>query len=332
MARSGDPTAALERLDDSCASALPGLVSALPRYLDADQALAYVLAPVEPTALDRCHALGPRPGFEQRFRAFIARAPRRFAAYDPHRPEPWQRNRPLRRADFPAPGHLDRLPFFREVIIPEGLGRHFLRVLVCDGPVLLGWVGAFRDDPFSPRERRLLAALVPALRCRLRFERAASSNALRAAALPAILDAIGDPAFLLGPHGEVREANRLGEALLRRRGPRLRAALRSAARGDAAEGLTVQRITSSGKPATLAVRCTDPEDIGDRALRMALRHDLSPAHERVLARLVRGEGNRAIARRLGLAEGTVELYVGRILERTGAENRSALIARFFEEA
>lgn len=46
-----------------------------------------------------------------------------------------------------------------------------LRVLVCEGPSLLAWVGAFRHEPFTTRERWLLDQLVTPLRDRLTLER-----------------------------------------------------------------------------------------------------------------------------------------------------------------
>ena len=331
--RSRELAAELERLEEGQASALPALAGRLLGYLGADQALCYVLAPNEPPTLEQCHARGLRPGFEQRFAAFLRGAPRRFGLYDPLRPEPWQRNRPLREVDFPDPDGRWQLPFFKDLVPSEGIAPSFVRLLVCEGGELLGWVGAFREGPFDERERRLLGALAPALRRRLRFERAIGGTALQAAALPAVLDAIAGAAFLLGPRGSLQQANRLGEGLLQRDAKRLRATLRALAEGaPARRPWSVQRVRCDGVPDHfLAVRRFDQARLDDRVIRAGLRWGLSPKVERVLARLARGESNRAIAKRLGYAEGTVELYVSKILARAGAEGRAALLAKLFTE-
>jgi len=54
--------------------------------------------------------------------------------------------------------------------------------------------------------------------------------------------------------------------------------------------------------------------------------DLTPREREVLAEIVRGVGNKQIARDLGIAEVTVKLHSRRILEKLGVRNRAAAAA------
>jgi DNA-binding NarL/FixJ family response regulator len=51
---------------------------------------------------------------------------------------------------------------------------------------------------------------------------------------------------------------------------------------------------------------------------------ITPAEERVLTLLRRGDSNRAIAERLVLSPRTVESHVSRLLAKTGCRNRTQL--------
>ena len=68
------------------------------------------------------------------------------------------------------------------------------------------------------------------------------------------------------------------------------------------------------------------EEIRIRIARAAARWALTPKQADVLRALVDGYSNRAIGALLGIAEGTVELHVSAILQKAGAESRSALVA------
>lgn len=65
-----------------------------------------------------------------------------------------------------------------------------------------------------------------------------------------------------------------------------------------------------------------PPDPGDMA---AAR--LTPRQRDVLRLLLRGEPNRAIAARLGLAEGTVKLHIAAVLRALRARNRTEAVVR-----
>ncbi|MHB8421032.1 MAG: hypothetical protein ACYDCL_23420, partial [Myxococcales bacterium] len=216
---------ALGRVDPP-GSALDTLLPGLRRHLDADQAVAWSLLPGEPLQLDLCRTDGVRPGFAACFSDWLASAPPRFGLFDPLRPEPWQRNVALRHEDFPHPmAHLDAP--VHALVRRWDIAPETLRLLACDGPVLLGWVGVNREAPFRRDECRRLQRLAPALCRRLRLERQLGAASLCAAALPAALEAIPAAAFLLGPGGAIRHANRAGEALLRQDSKALRESLRA---------------------------------------------------------------------------------------------------------
>jgi DNA-binding NarL/FixJ family response regulator len=51
-------------------------------------------------------------------------------------------------------------------------------------------------------------------------------------------------------------------------------------------------------------------------------HDLTVRQKAVLEPLSRGESNKAIARRLGLREGTVKVHVRQIMRKFGVSNRT----------
>jgi hypothetical protein len=89
-----------------------------------------------------------------------------------------------------------------------------LRVLVCEGPSLLGWVGGFRREPYAHRDKALLRAIVPALRRRMTLERTLATAAHMHAALEAALDAIPSPAFVVTASGVPSLANAAGRAAI----------------------------------------------------------------------------------------------------------------------
>ncbi len=94
-----------------------------------------------------------------------------------------------------------------------------------------------------------------------------------------------------------------------------KAQLNALALEAAMDYVAVQRDRSGEQPHRVAIA--------------ARQWGLRPQEKRVLSHLVQGEGNRAIAAKLGCGERTVELHVTRILQRSGAWSRTELIARFW---
>src|SRR5439155_670498 len=151
---------------------LPAVVAQLPRLLDADQACA-CLVRVEGgrVELEFFHGERMPAGIGPAFRKWLGKAPRRFASYDPERPDARQRNVALRSEDILALTRQRVSPVVRSFLPRFALSEaDVLRALVCEGTTLLAWVGVFRAGRFSRADVRLFDSLVPALQRRLALE------------------------------------------------------------------------------------------------------------------------------------------------------------------
>ena len=215
----------------------------------------------------------------------------------------------------------------------EALGTlddHQLRVLVCDGPRLLAWVGGLQPDRFAPVQEQRLRALIPALRRRLLLEARLETSALCAAAMPVILERVAGTAFLVAASGRVHLANTAGRARYDRDPGGTTAALREAICRPRATGPEVTPLAVEGAPPCYLVIDRPPAKAPEpRVQAAARRHGLTPRESEVLLHLVQGGSNRAIALTLGCAERTVEVHVAHLLDKVGAPSRSALVARFW---
>lgn len=270
--------------------------------------------------------------FGRRLLAFLATAPARFAWYNAVRPEPGQRNRVLEAVGRIPPGQYETSPLYRDVMAPLGLERHTqLRVLVCDGPALLAWVGTFHPGPVRPGQHRLLAAVVPALRRRLTIEQRLHSAPRTQVALEAALDHIAAPTFVVDHRGGVHETNAAARALLSTRYATVIYSLRDAvARRPSELTFELTPLRENGScVAFLAVLSADTlsERIAGRVMTSAARWSLTPRQHQVIELVAQGMANATIAATLGIGERAVELHVSAILDRAGVESRAALIAR-----
>lgn len=254
----------------------------------------------------------------------------RFGHYDPLRPEAKQRNAVLGDAELVGPS-----PVIDSVYGKIGVrGRSQIRVLVCDGPMLLGWVGCFREEPLRTRERALLARLVPALRRTLGLLHGLAAGAA-ARALDAAMDEIAAPAFILGARAFVAYANDAGLRLLAARRAdtmsRLAAALASPA-AAVAGGISITPVSAPGAPplyfAVLRVGRRGELELGAAVSRWRL----TPREKDVLALLAHGDANKDIATKLGCAVSTVEIHVGSILRKSRSESRAQVVARVWSGA
>ncbi|MCI8425377.1 MAG: helix-turn-helix transcriptional regulator [Adlercreutzia sp.] len=91
---------------------------------------------------------------------------------------------------------------------------------------------------------------------------------------------------------------------------------------------------------SLALRFTAPpadEDelrasrIGDNLALYGNRHGLTEREREVLRLILQGKDNQNIASAMTIAPSTVKVYVHRLLQKTGCENRQALIQDFWKE-
>jgi DNA-binding CsgD family transcriptional regulator len=232
--------------------------------------------------------------------------------YNPERPNRRQRNRAVRPAALTYHENHDKI-----------VGHDQLRVLVCDGPALLAWVGAVRSVPFSAREHRRLDALVPALQRHLVVERRLRDAGLQRAGLVAALEALAAPAFVVRTNGSVAHANRNGRAAYDRDPSLRRALLRGAPPGFEATEVAVR-----GEPAArLLLQSAAHGELEARVAESARAWRLTRRETGVLGLLVSGDSNGLIAVKLGCSVRTVELHVTKILRKAQCEGRSDVIRR-----
>jgi DNA-binding CsgD family transcriptional regulator len=330
----------IERALGECAgTASAPLSDVLPRMrtlLRTDKVGAFSLAPAgSGLAFDMVDLLGIDPA---RYVAVFGRMTRSSRAgwqgikFDPLRPQPKQRNRvdPHMAGDGSRRAvrtYFDRLPEAREGFAAIDAIGDQVRTLVCDGPRLLAWVGAIREDAFTEIEAHLLERLIPALRRRLTLHRRLGPPGLAAAALPAALDAISSAAFLAALPARVVLANAAGRVLLERDGVATVDAVRVALAGGRGP-FDAYELTGHGLPRhALVIARREPADAVVRASALAARMALTQRQRSVLGLVARGLANKDIAIELGVSVGAIELHVGALLDRAGCESRAELVAK-----
>ena len=267
------------------------------------------------------------PRLREETASFLSRAPVTFAPYDAERPKPKERNRVvLIDPEHMSPDHR-RTPIIRDLMPRLGLAKPSqIRVLVCDGPALLAWVGAWRHGPFEPADGEVLRALTTPLRARLKLERQLSAGQKHREALFTALDSMEVAAFLLA--GErIEHMNPAGRSRLDREGDSTRAAIARLREAPSAMTFSVQ---APGMPALKLVLLRPSGRDGEGRLReVAVEWQLSRRQTDVLRLLATGETNKGIAAKLGCAEVTVEFHLSALFRKTATENRGELISRFW---
>jgi DNA-binding CsgD family transcriptional regulator len=312
---------------------LDALLPDLIRATRGERAILYSLTP-EPSSVrvDAVATSGiPARRFRDLFDALLARPPTGWAAYDPFRPAPKDRNRAVVVMEQIGREKLEAMPLYQEVITPVGLGRdHQLRLLLCEGGTLLGCLGIFRSEPFGEDERAVLRKLTPALLRRLRLENQLAAAHLSTAALGPALDAIPGAAFVVDDRGRVHHVNAAARAMLERDAGAAHEEIAETLAGRSEPSFEVSRLDVRGAAAHyLLVRRPRASEPTDRLDAMARRYGLTQRQEEVLALLIRGATNKTIAAVLGCTVHTAKTHVKHLLERTGADSRSALVAQFW---
>jgi len=248
------------------------------------------------------------------------------ATFSPHRPEAWQRNRvvdwPDLVARFPVTPPMAKAVFPRFGVRKEAQ----MRVLVCEGPSLLGWVGGFWEGGASVRQKRLLQRLVPALRRRLLLERSLRTGPSLRAALGVALEAIAGPAFIVTASGNPVHINSAGRRLLDEQYGSTIADLREASRRGSSSRFKLTRIAQVGA-ATQWLAIGMPSLGSEPYVRAAAqRWELSARQAQVLGWLVQGASNARIGAELGISDRTVESHVAAILDKAQVGSRAALVS------
>lgn len=269
-----------------------------------------------------------------------------WGAYDVSAPQEYQRNRAFAMAPIVDIDHahlrdlgvtgaaadatLQRLRLLRSSYAVVGLDRdHQLRALVCDGSNLLSWVGCFQPEPFRADQVAAFSRVIEALRTRLKLERRVDRAQLAKQGLAAVLERFGRPAYLVDARGQLLHANTSGIALHDADPRALRATLDAAIKGDPSS--EVELVPLGGKPPSWMAILAERDAATARLKAFSSQWGLTPRQTDVMRELARGESNREIAAALGCSERTVELHVTAILQKVGADSRSAAVATFWAQ-
>jgi len=268
---------------------------------------------------------------ELAFRSYLAAPPAAShgglgAAFNPHRPEAWQRNRVVDWEELEQ--RFVRPPPMVKVVFPRFGVRleSQVRVLVCEGPSLLGWVGGFWDGLATLRQKRIFQRLVPALQRRLMLERSLRTAPSLRVALDAALEAIGAPAFIITEGGSVAHVNSAGRRLLAIKHASTKAELREAGQYGKSAQFTLTRIAQAGAATQYLAVSTSSPNTELRVRAAARRWELSARQAEVLAWLVQGSSNARIGAELGISDRTVESHVASILDKAQVGSRAALVS------
>lgn len=261
---------------------------------------------------------------------YLSRAPVRFGSYNPLRPESTQRNVAVRDQEQATRAAHVRQHAFGPLGVADWSQ---LRVLICDGPLLLAWVGVLAPAPFRPRQQRLLQEVTAPIARRLTLERALGQGAFGGSAFEAAVESNPLAVFLVSRTGTIEYANGAGAELLgRRRGPTLdtvRDAIRSPAAATA-KGIDVRRLHGRGsRGAHLVTLRWQSDDVELRMSAARARWGLTRRQVEVLRLLVRGDANKDIAAKLGTSVSTIEIHVSNVLNKAKADSRTALVAAFY---
>ncbi len=264
-------------------------------------------------------------------RCIQEQGPISWTSYNPLRPEPAQRNAVLTKAAILRVTGLATGPVVAEVYAKFGIAHHdTLRVLVCEGASLLGYLAFFQANDFDLRQQRVLRHLVPAIRRRLSCERLMSGARSTRLLLDAAMDEITGAAFVVSDRGVVLEVNRVGQLWLERNGLTGRRALRDAVVSPdlrTARSFRVTKVASAGvSPRYLVVEAATVG--GLQVVRSAgVRWGFSRREIDVLASLAEGVSTRTIAAELAIAERTVEAHLTSMFEKAQVETRGELVAK-----
>lgn len=250
------------------------------------------------------------------------------ASYDPYAVSVPQRNVALTLRGMEQIGVLNGPALHTVSSNVLRLPHDAMRVLVCDGPRLVAWVGVLREEPFRRAEVRLLQRLVEPLGQHLRLAQHLRSAGVYGAALEIALEALAVPAFVVGPRYSIELANTAGAQLLASQRSALFAQLRASERNDPAAPFSITQLAGAGtRGYMLAIGKTAVGTRGASLARAKTLWRLSPKQTRVLELVADGQSNKDVARELGCAEVTVEQHLTRIFRASGAKNRTDLIGR-----
>jgi DNA-binding CsgD family transcriptional regulator len=251
-----------------------------------------------------------------------------FFLYDPLRPELSDRNvvQTHEREQFTAAS--------RPLVEKFGARLRQTRMLLCDGPVLLAWIGIWRadgrDDGFEQHAVRTIAF---AVRRRLRLALGVPPGMARST-FEASLDAYPGEAYVVRASGHVEYANRTGAARLTAAPLDLQDKLATAATRYPAPspdfdlhplgGASLPRFFLATRPSVA------PIDLESRIEAARVRWQLTPRRVDVLRRLALGDSNKDIAARLQISIRTVEEHLAAMMPVAKVDSRLRLVVRVWK--
>jgi DNA-binding CsgD family transcriptional regulator len=280
------------------------------------------------------HAAGPDesgPRARRVLHDYIPAAGAQFTRFDPLRPATRDRNAVFGSHDVHWMAGARQAPIF-SMHRKLGVDEHsFLRTLLCDGPMLLAWVGGFREEPFRANELEAFRSLIAPLQRRLRFARLLDGGVTGVHA--SALDAIPNASFIARDDGTIEHANLAGARLLQRsmRGT-IDLVRERIARGRSREpALAPMTLVQSGAASRHVVVLDEYDRFAqERLAHAAHAWRLTSRQTQVLDRLVRGDADRDIATKIGCSVRTVEGHVRAILARARVGSRAEVVAKFWE--
>lgn len=335
---SADPQfrALVDELSVVRADGPPALACAVARLRELSNVEALVCAaPVQSTAgwaLERFHAdnLPNTSRFRTLLASYLSRVQDRIGWFNPINPELDQRNVLIEIRDLVPQGELESSALYAQLLQPLNLHHHHVaRALLCDGDTLLAWFGAFHPRPLEPAQLDLLATALPALQRRLVIDRQIEAAPLVNAALDAVLEQIAGPAFIVSSTGRIHEVNNAGRVMLETRRAEISGAIIAALAGEPPElPLELIPLANHGVHdhwlAVLRTRNADSR-VAHAIARASARLKLTRRQREVLARVITGESNAAIATALKISERAVEQHVTALFDRAAVDSRAALV-------
>lgn len=219
----------------------------------------------------------------------------------------------------------------RRVYVPLGLDRlQHLTLLASVGPRFLGWIGLWREEPFTQVEIARLSVQATAIRERLMTIDDLGAAAVSWAIVESALEAMERPAFLVRSPNRVELANARARALLKNSRRTMLTLITRVLAGETSDW-TVSYFTDVGMPDMAIVSQRPGGATFERIIEHARRSwGLSATQVAVLRLVARGFSNKEIAAHLGRAEGTVELHISAIFKRANVESRARLQAKLWQ--
>jgi len=269
-----------------------------------------------------------RPDFFDAYDALLPSIAVPFA-YDPLRPRVAHVNRVMVTSEIHTHGP-EETCVIEDLWPVLGVGGHDqIRALVCEGSTLHAWIGGFREEPFTNRERALFTSLIPALKASLALRRRLLDADVATKGLASALEVLGSPTFVARAGGQVGHANRQGRDLLDRRPGDTRESIVDAIRRRPAEAYVASLLTAASPSWFLVVLRPKGVTAEGRMAEAVKRWRLTPRECDVLTCVLDGDSGKEIALKVNLHQGSVERHTTSILRKAKCDSRARLIATFW---